>query len=68
MVEAMSASIEDYLINSISYKLKPGASYINERISSKRSKSLKYTGTKLIKLQLTCDNSCALLRFVLCSM
>ena len=31
MVEAMSNSIEDYLIDSTSHKLKSGASYIDER-------------------------------------
>ena len=60
MVEVMSASIEDYLIDGISYKLKPGASYINERRSSTfhPSGSNVYScsgGTKLIKIVLTGD-------------
>ena len=31
MVEAMANSVEDYLINGISFKLSPGASYITDR-------------------------------------
>ena len=56
----MSNSIEDYLIDNISYKLKPGASYINERKSvayhPSGSNIYSCTGTKLIKIQLTGDS------------
>ena len=56
----MSNSIEDYLIDNISYKLKPGASYINERKSCSfhpsGSNIYSVNGTKLIKIQLTGNN------------
>ena len=54
MVESMANSIEDCLIDNISYKLKPGASYINEgkSITFHPSGSSAYStsGTKLIKI------------------
>ena len=56
----MANSIEDYLIDNISYKLKPGASYINERksVTFRPSGSNVYStsGTKLIEIALTGDN------------
>ena len=59
MVEAASSQ-EDYLIDGLSFKLKPGASYINERksVTFHPQGSNVYTpnGTKLIKLLLTGDN------------
>ena len=55
----MANSVEDYLIDGLSFKLKPGASYINERksVTYHPSGSNVYTtkGTKLIKLQITGD-------------
>ena len=33
MVEATANSIEDYLVDGLSFKLKKGASYVNERKS-----------------------------------
>ena len=49
-----------YLIDNIPYKLKPGASYINERKSvtfhPSGSNIYSCTGTKLIKIQLTGDS------------
>ena len=33
MVEAAANSQEDYLIDGLSFKLKPGASYVNDRRS-----------------------------------
>ena len=60
MVEAAANSQEDYLIDGLSFKLKPGASYINERKSvtfhPQGSNIYSATGTKLIKLLLTGDN------------
>ena len=60
MVEAAANSVEDFLVDSLSFKLKPGASYINER------KSVTYhtvgsnyyspsSGTKLIKILVSGD-------------
>jgi len=60
MVEAAANSTEDYLIDGLSFKLKPGASYINERKSvtfhPSGSNIYSSSGTKLIKLQITGDN------------
>ena len=60
MVEAAANSTEDYLIDGLSFKLKPGASYINERksVTFHPQGSNIYTpnGTKLIKLLITGDN------------
>ena len=33
MVDSMASSIEDYLIEGLSFKLNPGASYVTERRS-----------------------------------
>ena len=56
----MANSVEDYLINGLSFKLKPGASYVNERksVTYHPQGSNVYTtnGTKLIKLLVTGDN------------
>ena len=57
MVEAMSNSIEDYLIEGLSFKLRPGASYVTRRRFStfhpQGSNIYKAEqGTKLIKISL----------------
>ena len=60
MVEAAANSQEYYLIDGLSFKLKPGASYVNERKSvtfhPQGSNIYSPMGTKLIKLLLTGDN------------
>lgn len=61
MVEAISASIEDKLIDGLSFKLPATASYVTERKSATfhPAGSNVYepgTGTRLIKLQLTGDH------------
>ena len=60
MVEAAANSQEDYLIDGLSFKLKPGASYINDRRSvtfhPQGSNIYTTNGTKLIKLLITGDN------------
>ena len=60
MVEATANSIEDVLVDALSFKLKPGASYVNERKSvtfhPQGSNIYSTTGTKLIKLLVTSDN------------
>ena len=58
MVESYANSVEDKLVDGLSFKLDPGASYINERKSvtfhPQGSNIYKPgTGTKLIKIQLT---------------
>ena len=61
MVEAMANGVEDKLIDGLSFKMQPGASYVIER------KSVTYhpqgsniyepgPGTKLIRILLTGDN------------
>ena len=60
-MEAISNSIEDKLIDSLQFKLKEGASYINDRrsVTFHAAGSNIYssrTGNKLIKIQLTGDN------------
>ena len=61
MVEAMANGVEDKLIDGLSFKMQPGASYVIER------KSVTYhprgsniyepgAGTKLIRILLTGDN------------
>jgi hypothetical protein len=60
MVEAIANSVEDKLIDGLQFKLKEGASYINDRksVTFHASGSNIYTpknGTKLIKLMLTGD-------------
>ena len=60
MVEATANSIEDFLVDGLSFKLKKGASYINERKSvtyhPSGSNIYSVNGTKLIKLLITGDN------------
>ena len=60
MVESAANSQEDYLIDGLSFKLKPGASYVNDRrsVTYHPQGSNIYTtyGTKLIKLLITGDN------------
>jgi hypothetical protein len=60
MVESMANSVEDYLIDGLSFKLKPGASYVDERkpVTYHPQGSNIYTlagGTILIKILLTGD-------------
>ena len=60
-MEASTNSAEDYLIDGLSFKLKPGASYVTERKSSTfwSIGSNVYTpvgGVKLIKFQLNGDD------------
>ena len=61
MVEAMANGIEDKLVDGLSFKLNPGASYVTDRRSvtyhpqgSNIYKPL--AGTKLIRILLTGDN------------
>ena len=59
-LEATTNAIEDYLIDSISFKLQPGASYVTDRrsVSYFPSGSNIYrpvAGTKVIKITLTGD-------------
>ena len=61
MVESMANSVEDYLIDGLSFKMKGGASYITDRRSVRfhpsGSNIYKPTGgTKLIKLNITGDS------------
>ena len=57
MVEAMANSVEDVLVDGLSFKLKPGTSYINERKSvtfhPQGSNIYSTNGTKLIKILVT---------------
>ena len=57
MVEAIANSIEDKLVDSLQFKLKEGASYINDRSVTfypQGSNIYKPTsGTKVIKIMLT---------------
>ena len=60
MVEAHAASVEDKLIDGLSFKLSPGASYVQERrsVNFHATGSDRYTsesGVKLIKLQISGD-------------
>ena len=59
MVEAAANSVIYYLIDGLSFKLKPGASYINERkrvtFHPQRSNIYSPSGTKLIKLFVSGD-------------
>ena len=62
MVESIANSIEDKLIDSLQFKLKEGASYINEKrsVTFYQQGSNVYkpkTGTKVIKIALTDSNS-----------
>ena len=60
MVEAMANSVEDYLIDGLSFKLQPGASYIQQRraVSFYTSGSNVYSpsGTKVVRIQLNGDD------------
>ena len=60
MVEAMPNSIKDFIVDNISYKLKPRASFINERRNMtflpSCSNIYSASGTELGKLQLTGDH------------
>ena len=60
-MEAITNSAEDYLIDGLSFKLKPGASYVTDRKSSTfwSIGSNVYTpvgGVKLLKFQLNGDD------------
>ena len=62
MVEAIASGIEDKLIDSLQFKFKEGASYINDRLSvtfyPQGSNIYKpKSGTKVIKILLTDSNS-----------
>ena len=58
-MEATAQSVEDYLIDSLSFKLKPGASYITNRRSVSffphGGNQYSVNGVKVIKLVLTGD-------------
>ena len=60
MVEAAANSVEDYLVDGLSFKLKQGASYVNSRRSvtfhPQGSNIYSSTGTKLVKLLVTGDD------------
>jgi hypothetical protein len=61
MVEALASGIEDKLIDGLSFKLNPGASYVTDRRSvtyhPQRSNIYKpLAGTKLIRILLTGDD------------
>lgn len=61
MVEAIANSIEDYLIDGLSFKMRPGASYVIDRqsVTYHPAGSNIYRpagGTKLVKINLTGDN------------
>jgi hypothetical protein len=60
MVDAMVNSVEDYLIDGLSFKLNPGASYVTDRrsVSYWTAGSNEYasgTGSKVIRINLTGD-------------
>jgi hypothetical protein len=59
-MESIANSMEDYLVDGLSFKLTPGASYINERKSvtwhPMGSNIYSSNGTKLIKLLVTGDS------------
>ena len=59
MVEAVANSVEDVLIDGLSFRLAPGASYVQERKSStfhpSGSNIYSASGTKLIKLLVSGD-------------
>ena len=61
MVEAIANGIEDKLINALSFKLAPGASYVTDRRSvtfhpQGSNIYMPGQGTKLIRILLTGDN------------
>ena len=58
MVEAMANSVEDYLIEGLSFKLNPGASYVTDRrnVSYFTAGSNIYqagSGTRVIRINVT---------------
>jgi len=60
MVEAMANSVEDYLIDGLSFKLSPGASYITSRRSctwytSGAQSYVSGQGARVIRLQINGD-------------
>ena len=60
MVDSMANSLEDYLIDGLSFKLNPGASYAAERrsVSYFPSGSQIYqfsSGARVIRANLTCE-------------
>ena len=59
MVEAMANSVEDYLIDGLSFKLNPGASYVTSRKSVSfwvsRSQSYISGQSRIIKIQINGD-------------
>ena len=60
MVDAMANSVEDYLIDGLSFKLQPGASYVTDRRSVNffAAGSNVYTsssGARVIRINLTGD-------------
>jgi len=60
MVDAMVNSVEDYLIDGLSFKLSPGASYVTDRrsVSFWTAGANEYaagTGSKLARINLTGD-------------
>ena len=58
-MEGIANSIEDKLIDSLSFKLAPGASYVQERKSvtfhPSGSNIYSASGTKLVKMMITGD-------------
>ena len=61
MVEAMANGVEDKLIDGLSFKMQPGASYVTERqIATYHPQGSNVystaAGTKLIRILLTGDN------------
>lgn len=56
----MANSVEDFLIDGLSFKLKPGASYINDRryvtFHTQGGNTYTPTGVKVMKFQITGDN------------
>ena len=60
-MEGFSSSVEDQLIDGLSYKLNPGASHIQERksVTYFPSGSSIYTttsGTKVLRILINCDD------------
>ena len=60
MVDSMANSVEDYLIDGLSFKLQPGASYVTDRrsVNYYAAGSNVYTsasGARVIRINLTGD-------------
>ena len=60
MVDAMVNGVEDYLIECLSFKLQPGASYVTDRRSvsyfpAGSNVYVAQTGTRVIRINLTGD-------------